>query len=355
MLAEWSTTPMVYAAHVPNNRLRENIRCKITEQYCFPLQTKRSKREREADGECRFCDYQIDNSVGYGSRFKDCPRCGLPWAVLTSRNGKTAQSRMCFCGHYWEWEQGNRRYPPCWGGDTWVLTEGGGTMRMKDVTVGTRVRTANGIYRAVSAVWVETIPKDRDNGEVVRWRNLWITSHHPVLVGPAWRFPAEVGRAQPASPLADIIGDVYNLELEGHDDTIVLAGDGSAPAAPLTVSCCIGKYLGPRFGTGIWTRRSTRCPSPCAQCDAVFIDGINFADVPLELRFKTFGAFPQVEYEDKSGFVQWGRPEVNLALDTHGIPRPLPKTIPDQVSGSDLETPPHPQVKVGSVGMPACS
>mmetsp|Transcript_54791 Transcript_54791/g.119300 ORF Transcript_54791/g.119300 Transcript_54791/m.119300 type:complete len:85 (-) Transcript_54791:32-286(-) len=36
------------------------------------------------------------------------------------------------------------------------------------------------MYRGVSAVWVETIAKHRDNGEVVRWSNLCITSHHPV-------------------------------------------------------------------------------------------------------------------------------------------------------------------------------
>ena len=47
---------------------------------------------------------------------------------------------------------------------------------------------------------------------------------------------------------------MYNLELQGHEDAVVLAGDGIAPSWPPVVSCCIGKYLGPDFGYGLWTR-----------------------------------------------------------------------------------------------------
>ena len=90
------------------------------------------------------------------------------------------------------------------------------------------------------------------------------------------------------------------FELEGHLDTIVLAGDGPAPAQPLTVSCTLGKYLGPRFGVTIWTRRSTRCADRgCPQCAAVFMPNINFRAVPKVLRWQQFEMFPQVEYDDR--------------------------------------------------------
>ena len=50
------------------------------------------------------------------------------------------------------------------------------------------------------------------------------------------------------------VGAMYNLELQGHEDAVVLAGDGIAPSWPPVVSCCIGKYLGADFGFGLWTR-----------------------------------------------------------------------------------------------------
>ena len=50
------------------------------------------------------------------------------------------------------------------------------------------------------------------------------------------------------------VGAMYNLELQGHEDAVVLAGDGVTPSWPPVVSCCIGKYLGPDFGYGLWTR-----------------------------------------------------------------------------------------------------
>jgi len=92
-----------------------------------------------------------------------------------------------------------------------------------------------------------------------------------------------------------IMPDMFTFELEGHDDTIVLwGGRGHA----LLVSCTLGKDLGHGFLRDVWTRRSTRCATTCAQCDAVFVPGARFdADMDPALRRQTFPAFPQVEWE----------------------------------------------------------
>jgi len=299
--------------------LRYGCSCKH-KMVCF-----KCKEPADQGGVHSHCDYHVTDTIYYRlpGVFRSCPNCSLGYNKL-----QKTDSILCYCGQYFEWADGDRcAVPGCWGGDTWAFTADG-PIRMRDIRVGTPVRTASGQYRPVAAVWVEELSKDREVGEVVRFRNLWITSHHPVLVGPQWRFPADVAQSLPAAPLADTIGLVYNLELEGHEDTIVLAGDGDAPTAPLTVSCAIGKYLGSRFGQGIWTRRSTRCPGECVQCDAVYMPGINFSAVPLEARFQKFPEFPQVEYEDKTGYVEWGTKQVNAVLADFNIPAAVPRPAP---------------------------
>lgn len=42
-----------------------------------------------------------------------------------------------------------------------------------------------------------------------------MTSHHPVLMGADWRFPADIGETHQAPPLAAVLGPMYNFELEG--------------------------------------------------------------------------------------------------------------------------------------------
>ena len=36
-----------------------------------------------------------------------------------------------------------------------------------------------------------------------RWGGMWVTSHHPVLVGNEWVYPADLGPATPFSSVAD--------------------------------------------------------------------------------------------------------------------------------------------------------
>merc|ERR1712224_1122034 len=116
-----------------------------------------------------------------------------------------------------------------------------------------------------------------------------------------------------------IVPDLFNFELEGHDDTILLWGGGG-----LVISCTIGKYLGERFGRGICTRRSTRCHHSCEQCDAVYIEGLEHNKLSPDLRWASFPEFPQVEWND-------GVSEFDLADDACNTFQP-----PFDVAPSDL-------------------
>eukprot|EP01052_Picozoa_sp_SAG31_P011276 SAG31_NODE_635_length_13360_cov_4.229847_12_plen_185_part_00 len=126
----------------------------------------------------------------------------------------------------------------CWGGDTWVFLDGGVPCRVRDVMIGDSVLTATGEYRAVVSKWVTDYTDPKRNTELVRLNGVWMTSHHPVLVGDDWYFPADLAESHPAPPLAAVLGPMFNFELAGHLDTIVLAGDGDAPAWPLTGQSC---------------------------------------------------------------------------------------------------------------------
>lgn len=178
---------------------------------------------------------------------------------------------------------------PCWGGDTLVLQPGGAAKKVRDCHVGDEVCTLHG-NRRISRIWGRD-PKKRTetDTEVCCIDGVWITSHHPVISGDEWVFPADLKPTAPWHKRRHIVPDMYNFELEGHDDTILLWG-GSG----LVVSCTIGKYLGTRFGNNICTRRSTRCSHACTQCDAVFVEGMRFDEIPPNLRWASFPDFPQV-------------------------------------------------------------
>jgi len=185
------------------------------------------------------------------------------------------------------------RRPPCWGGDTFALHPDGSTKKIRDCQVGDEVRTLLGSKR-IARIWGRdpSLPQNIDT-EVTCLDGVWITSHHPVINGDHWAFPADFKATAPWSKRQHIVPDMYNFELEGHDDTILLWGGGG-----LVVSCTIGKYLGPRFGYGICTRRSTRCQHNCPQCDAVYMEGLAHNNIPSELRWARFPGFPQVEWPE---------------------------------------------------------
>ena len=246
-------------------------------------------------------------------------------------------------------------YPPCWGGDTRVFVEGiKEPVRLADVKIGDKLRTARGVYRAVQRVWIAELslpcaPGSRANLELCRFRGYWTTSHHPVLLrgdgrgegggdsasrplasplSPStqtedeeecvvsgggslnqWTFPADHVQSWLASEARVKVPEqrMYDMELEGHDDTIVLGADDGSHR--LTVACGLGKYLGqtdpatgqPRFG--VFTRCTTQCdaelkqPGSCQQCSAAFEPRLRFDAICADWRWRTdFDNFPSVEW-----------------------------------------------------------
>eukprot|EP01043_Picozoa_sp_COSAG02_P005869 COSAG02_NODE_162_length_32474_cov_13.222511_5_plen_1530_part_00 len=194
----------------------------------------------------------------------------------------------------------------CWGGDTWVfVSDDRRYIRLRDVDVGDRVLTADGkTYRAVARVWVTDYSDPKRKTEMCFYRGIWMTSHHPVLLGQDWRYPADLVESHPAAQIVKIVGAMYNLELSGHLDTVVLCGGMDTPVWPPLASCTVGKYLGRGFGFGLWTRRSTRCARNCSQCDSVFSATFNPTTAQASMRWATFPPFEEVEYSgrQRAGF-----------------------------------------------------
>ena len=54
--------------------------------------------------------------------------------------------------------------------------------------------------------------------------------------------------AMAAPGIAAGIGNLFNFELAGHLDTLLICGGGTRPVWPPIVSCTLGKYLGASFG-----------------------------------------------------------------------------------------------------------
>lgn len=52
---------------------------------------------------------------------------------------------------------------------------------------------ASNVFRTVRRIWASD--PLRSNTEMVRFRGVWFTSHHPVLLGADWRYPADLAPA----------------------------------------------------------------------------------------------------------------------------------------------------------------
>eukprot|EP00747_Dinoflagellata_sp_TGD_P004226 gnl/TRDRNA2_/TRDRNA2_110909_c0_seq1.p1 gnl/TRDRNA2_/TRDRNA2_110909_c0~~gnl/TRDRNA2_/TRDRNA2_110909_c0_seq1.p1 ORF type:complete len:336 (-),score=26.55 gnl/TRDRNA2_/TRDRNA2_110909_c0_seq1:175-1149(-) len=180
----------------------------------------------------------------------------------------------------------------CWGGDTYVLLPCGAAQKIRDCNVNDEVLTLKG-SRRIARIW-DSISRKCADTEVCCIDGVWLTSHHPIISGSRWVFPVDLGPSLLWRNALELVPDLYNFELEGHDDTILLWGGNGWP---LVVSCTIGKYLGPSYGCTYATRRSTRCRSPCAQCNAVYMEGLDFGRIPSNLRWAKFPAFPQVDWD----------------------------------------------------------
>ena len=108
----------------------------------------------------------------------------------------------------------NDYYGGCWGERTWVFVRRKATSdsvaeprRLRDVRVGDHVRTPRG-YRRVQRLWMFDLTNS--GKDVVRWGGMWLTSHHPVLVGHQWVYPAELGVLTPFSRVQE---QVYNYSI----------------------------------------------------------------------------------------------------------------------------------------------
>lgn len=186
-----------------------------------------------------------------------------------------------------------------------VLLPHGPTKKIRDCHVGDEVRTLKGAKR-IARIWKMDPDKAPLDLEVTCLDGVWITSHHPVIASDEWVYPADLQPTAPWDKRKHVMPDMFNFELEGHDDSILLWGGGG-----LVVSCTIGKYLGSRFGYGICTRRSTRCAQACAQCDAVFIEGLEYDNLTPEQRWSRFPPFPQVEWMDGVSEFELARREID--------------------------------------------
>lgn len=213
----------------------------------------------------------------------NCPTCHGPCKCSQCHGRGYGNCRVC----------GAR--DPCWGGDSLVLLPGGAAKKVRECRVGDEVRTLKGVKR-IARIWSQDPAGGDEDTEVCCLSGVWITSHHPVISGDDWVFPAELVATAPWHKRRHVVPDMYNFELEGHDDTILLWGGASHG---LLTSCTIGKHLGPRFGSNVCTRRSTRCKSACRQCDEVYVEGMRFDKIPASMRWRTFPDFPQVEWPNR--------------------------------------------------------
>jgi hypothetical protein len=223
----------------------------------------------------------------------DCLQCKGPCQCPSCHGGR---SHCRTCGFYY----------PCWGGDAYVLLEGGSKKKVRECSEGDKVRTLLG-FREITKIW-SSDPQFPDlNKEVGCVSGIWITAKHPIMSEGFWANPCDLVATAPWRKRRHVMPDMFSFELQGHDDTIVLwAGGDNLPV----ISCTLGKYLGEKFMCEVWTRRSSRCQGSCAQCDAVFIPGISF-DRKMEssLRGKVFPLFPQVEWDTSK------KSEFELAAD----------------------------------------
>mmetsp|Transcript_6310 Transcript_6310/g.9917 ORF Transcript_6310/g.9917 Transcript_6310/m.9917 type:complete len:508 (+) Transcript_6310:77-1600(+) len=226
-----------------------------------------------------------------GKKRPDCRRCNGP-CKCPECHGYAPGYTCSVCG--------NRDARPCWGGDTKVLQPNGRLKNVRDCRVGDEVCTLRG-SRRIARIWTHDPERARKAGiqsdgsgvEVCNIDGIWITSHHPIINQGEWVYPNDLQASAPWQKRQHVVPDLFNFELEGHDDTILLWGGGN-----LMISCTIGKYMGPRFGYGVFTRRTTRCKHDCAQCDAVFDPDIDFANLPLGARWLRYPEFPQVDWDD---------------------------------------------------------
>jgi len=167
---------------------------------------------------------------------------------------------------YWEPDYSGYDHG-CISGDSLVYVSCGASVvatRMCDVCVGDVLLTGTvpSEKSCVTRIWRMTPSRSCETVQLSS--GCRVTKGHPVLKQGRWCKPRHL-----MMPLWTNEGVLYNLELEGHVDT-VLVGD--------TVCACIGKDCGELFNP-IFHSKTVRCRIPhCKICDRVVNSQLDFSD-----------------------------------------------------------------------------
>jgi len=170
-----------------------------------------------------------------------------------------------------------------------VLEDGVEVQRLfKHVKIGDMVRTGPGkglgFYRRVQRVWKH--PSDPSEEPLAAYElaeGCRITAGHPALVNGIWRKPEII-----CKDIASFETTTYQLEIEGHIDTVLVGSSSSV------VCALLGCYCGEDFGWNIFTRKTVRCDQqPCKKCAKACIPGLTFdhteiTQQKLEARYEPY-------------------------------------------------------------------
>eukprot|EP00927_Polykrikos_kofoidii_P013639 TRINITY_DN15927_c0_g1_i1.p1 TRINITY_DN15927_c0_g1~~TRINITY_DN15927_c0_g1_i1.p1 ORF type:complete len:470 (-),score=88.94 TRINITY_DN15927_c0_g1_i1:57-1466(-) len=168
-------------------------------------------------------------------------------------------------------------FPVCFSADSLVnvLRDGGVDVQVAfaAVQVGDLVRTEAGNgskhYRRVQRVWAHHWGRQILTFQLAQGCRL--TPGHPILRSGQWVKPEDV-----SSGRETFEETVYQLEVEGHVDTLFVGG---------IVCALLGRYCGPYFGWNVFTRKTVKCDKqPCAKCAKAVLPGLSFDPAILPKR-----------------------------------------------------------------------
>eukprot|EP00747_Dinoflagellata_sp_TGD_P149784 gnl/TRDRNA2_/TRDRNA2_177054_c2_seq13.p1 gnl/TRDRNA2_/TRDRNA2_177054_c2~~gnl/TRDRNA2_/TRDRNA2_177054_c2_seq13.p1 ORF type:complete len:333 (+),score=43.40 gnl/TRDRNA2_/TRDRNA2_177054_c2_seq13:102-1001(+) len=141
----------------------------------------------------------------------------------------------------------------------------------KQVKVGDMVRTGPGqglgFFRRVQRVWEHPPdPREEPLAAYELAEGCRITTGHPALVNGIWCRPESICKEIASSETV-----VYQLEIEGHIDTVLV---GSSTGV---VCALLGCYCGEDFGWNLFTRKTVHCDKqPCKKCSKACLPGLTF-------------------------------------------------------------------------------
>eukprot|EP00746_Dinoflagellata_sp_MGD_P009401 gnl/MRDRNA2_/MRDRNA2_119102_c0_seq1.p1 gnl/MRDRNA2_/MRDRNA2_119102_c0~~gnl/MRDRNA2_/MRDRNA2_119102_c0_seq1.p1 ORF type:complete len:643 (+),score=106.11 gnl/MRDRNA2_/MRDRNA2_119102_c0_seq1:52-1929(+) len=149
------------------------------------------------------------------------------------------------------------------------------------IAVGDFVRTdhSEGIqsYRRVQRVWAHKWGQKIRTFELAK--GCRVTTGHPVMHRGQWTKPEDI-----KCGIESFEEKVYQLEIEGHVDTVVAGG---------IICALLGRYCGPEFGWNVFTRKTVKCDKqPCTKCSKAFMPGLSFDEDKLPLSMLPPFSFP---------------------------------------------------------------